>query len=171
MFATKLQRMCAGGVAQSNFVMNQQTMLLPTTQRYFGANEKVLKRRMTSVGNIGKITKANKMVAASKMKGNLNRLQNGKHFGLNSIDMMFKSDSYMQKRSVEMPAEPKELLVPITTDKGLCGAVNSSTFRAVRNYINARDRTKIDIVCLGEKGAASMKRPFADILRLNICEI
>jgi F0F1-type ATP synthase gamma subunit len=29
---------------------------------------------MTSVGNIGKITKAMKMVAASKMKGNLNRL-------------------------------------------------------------------------------------------------
>lgn len=74
MFATKLQRMCAGGVAQSNFLMKQQTMLLPATQRYFGANEKVLKRRMTSVGNIGKITKANKMVAASKMKGNLSRL-------------------------------------------------------------------------------------------------
>ena len=74
MFTSKLQRMCAGGVAQSNFLMNQQASLLPTTQRYFGANEKVLKRRMTSVGNIGKITKAMKMVAASKMKGNLARL-------------------------------------------------------------------------------------------------
>ena len=77
----------------------------------------------------------------------------------------------MQKRSVEMPAEPKELLVPITTDKGLCGAINSGAFRAVRNYIATRDRTKLEIICLGEKGAAAMKRPFADILRLNICEI
>ena len=74
MFASKLQRMCAGGVAQSNFLMNQQASLLPATQRYFGANEKVLKRRMTSVGNIGKITKAMKMVDAAKMKGNLARL-------------------------------------------------------------------------------------------------
>jgi len=126
---------------------------------------------MKAVGNIGKITKAMKMVAASKMKGNLQRLENGKHFGFNSIDMMFKSDIHMQKSTVDMPASPKELLVPITTDRGLCGSINSGCFRGVRTYINERDRSKIDILCIGEKGAAAMKRPFADILRLNIMDI
>jgi len=58
-------------------------------------NEKTLKIRMKAVGNIGKITKAMKMVAASKMKGNLQRLENGKNFGINSLDMMFKCDTYM----------------------------------------------------------------------------
>jgi F-type H+-transporting ATPase subunit gamma len=85
--------------------------------------------------------------------------------------MMFKCDTFMQKRQVEMPANPKELIVPITTDKGLCGGINSGAFRAVRTYVNERDRSKIDIMCLGEKGASAMKRPFADILRLNILEI
>jgi F0F1-type ATP synthase gamma subunit len=49
-------------------------MLLPVAQRNFGASEKMLKIRINAVTNIGKITKAMKMVAASKMKGDLERL-------------------------------------------------------------------------------------------------
>ena len=47
---------------------------------------------MKSVGSIGKITKAMKMVSASKMKGDLRRLENGRHFGCDAVDMIFKSD-------------------------------------------------------------------------------
>lgn len=61
-------------------------------QRDFAVSEKQLKIRMKSVNSIRKITKAMKMVAASKMKSDLARLFNGKEFGVNSIDMIFKSD-------------------------------------------------------------------------------
>jgi len=61
-------------------------------QRDFAVSEKQLKIRMKSVNSIRKITKAMKMVAASKMKSDLARLINGKEFGVNSIDMIFKSD-------------------------------------------------------------------------------
>ena len=75
MFSTKLQRMCAGGLTQQqNFLLKSNAMMMPVTQRHFAVNEKTLKIRMKAVGNIGKITKAMKMVAASKMKGNLLRL-------------------------------------------------------------------------------------------------
>jgi len=47
---------------------------------------------MKSVGSIAKITKAMKMVAAAKMKDDLRRLSAGKNYGLNAIDMIFKSD-------------------------------------------------------------------------------
>jgi len=47
---------------------------------------------MKSVKSIGKITKAMKMVAAAKMKGELARLIAGRDFGCNAIDMVFKSD-------------------------------------------------------------------------------
>ena len=47
---------------------------MPVAQRNFGVSEKQLKARMKSVGSIGKITKAMKMVSASKMKGDLVRL-------------------------------------------------------------------------------------------------
>ena len=64
-------------------------------KRNFGVNEKQIKLRMKAVGSIKKITKAMKMVAASKMRGDLNRLSAGNKFGYNSVDMIFKSDTYM----------------------------------------------------------------------------
>jgi F-type H+-transporting ATPase subunit gamma len=47
---------------------------------------------MKSVGSIAKITKAMKMVSASKMKGDMMRLKAGNEYGVNAIDMIFKSD-------------------------------------------------------------------------------
>ena len=45
--------------------------------------------------SIAKITKAMKMVSASKMRGELTRLEAGKRFGFTSVDMIFKSDQYL----------------------------------------------------------------------------
>jgi F-type H+-transporting ATPase subunit gamma len=64
-------------------------------KRGFAATEKQIKQRMKSVTSIAKITKAMKMVAASKMRGELVRLLAGKEFGYNSVDMIFKSDMYL----------------------------------------------------------------------------
>lgn len=69
-----------------------QPAMVQCAARDFGANEKALKMRMTSIKGIGKITKAMKMVSAAKMKGDLSRLAGGKNFGLNAVDMIFKSD-------------------------------------------------------------------------------
>jgi F-type H+-transporting ATPase subunit gamma len=46
---------------------------------------KQLRIRMKTIKSIGKITKAMKMVAASKMRLDVNRLEAGKNFGLNSV--------------------------------------------------------------------------------------
>jgi F-type H+-transporting ATPase subunit gamma len=54
---------------------------------------------MKSVNSIFKITKAMKMVAASKMKEDLKRLVAGKEYGLKAIDMIFKSDQFMQRKA------------------------------------------------------------------------
>ena len=145
--------------------------LIPQPHRNFGANEKALKIRMKSVNSIKKLTKAMKMVAASKMKGDLRRLDNGKNFGHNAIDMIFKSDLYMQRRATESQSDQKELLVPLTSDKGMCGAINSGIYRSVRDYVAKKNRADIMIFSLGAKGASSMNRPMADILKVNVSEI
>ena len=49
------------------------------------ANLKILKIRMKTIGSIKKITKAMKMVAASKMRIEVNRMHAGKHFGAGSV--------------------------------------------------------------------------------------
>ena len=63
-----------------------------------------LANRINSICKTQKITKAMKMVAASKMAGDLKRLRNGKNYGHNAIDMIFKSDLYMQRKAA-VPSE------------------------------------------------------------------
>ncbi len=55
-------------------------------------SEKILGMRIKAVTSIYKITKSMKMVSAAKMKGDQNRLENGKEFAYNNIDMIFKCD-------------------------------------------------------------------------------
>lgn len=139
-------------------------------ERNFGASEKIILNRLKTVKNIQKITKAMKLIAATKMRGDLTRLENGKDFGHPSIDMMFKTDTYMQRKS---PPEVgnKELLVPVTTDKGLCGGINSGVVRDIKAYVLDKDRADFEILSIGEKGSAALCRPFADVFSANISAI
>jgi len=144
---------------------------VPVSQRDFAVSEKVLALRIKAVRNIGKITKAMKMVAASKMKGDLERLNNGRQFGFNGVDMMMKCDPYMQRRAPDLPADARELLVPITSDRGLCGSTNSGIFRTVRDYVATKDRSKLKIFAVGDKGAVAMRRPFPDLIKVGVSDI
>ena len=97
---------------------------------------------MKSVNSIKKITKAMKMVATSKMKGDLKRLADGKEFGVSSIDNLFNSDTYMKDR-IQNVSGGAELLVPITSDKGMCGSINSGIYRSVRDYVATKNRANL----------------------------
>ncbi|CAK88441.1 unnamed protein product (macronuclear) [Paramecium tetraurelia] len=89
----------------------------PVPQYAFATlNLKQLKQRMKSVGSIRKITKAMKMVAASKMKQDVQRLENGKYFGVRSIQDLFANETYLQKKQLTFKIN-KTLLVPITSDQ------------------------------------------------------
>lgn len=146
-------------------------MLLPMSKRNFGASEKQLKLRMKSVRSIGKITKAMKMVAASKMRGNLLRLEAGRYFGNQAVDMMFKCDTYMQKRAPDAPSNPRTLLVPLTSDKGLCGGTNSGIIRAVRDFVrSSSDRSRLSLFAIGDKGQAGLNRNMPDLMKVAISD-
>jgi len=152
-------------------MMSSTQFLIPSAHRNFGANEKLLKTRMKSVNNIRKITKAMKMISSMKMKGELRRLQAGREFGISAVDMMFKTDHYMTRRMVDTPASPKELIVPISSDKGLCGGINSGIVRDVREYMSHRDTSKCEIFCIGEKATGALARRFKDQLKMSISDI
>ena len=115
--------------------MKSSVPMVATPQRNFAVSEKQLKIRMKSVNSIAKITKAMKMVAASKMKGDLARLNAGRNFGLNAVDMIFKSDQHMQRKMLGDVSDPAVVLVPITSDKGLCAAVNTSIVRELKKMV------------------------------------
>jgi F-type H+-transporting ATPase subunit gamma len=135
----------------------------------FGVNEKVIKLRMKSVGNIQKITKAMKMVAASKMRMDLARLDAGKAFGLSTVQNIFANESYLQKKNLNFAAK-KSLVVAITSDKGLCGGVNSTIVREVKSFV-APNRSAYRLFAIGEKGTSALLRPFPDILLTSVSEL
>ncbi len=111
------------------------------------------------------------MVAASKMKGDLQRLDKGKKFGNTAVDMMFKCETYMQRRAPECPQNPKILLVPLTSDKGLCGGTNSGIVRALREFVNHADRSRLSLFAIGDKGVAGLNRNMPDLMRVAISDV
>ena len=127
---------------------------------------------MKAVGSIGKITKAMKMVAASKMRGDLARLEAGKRFGYQAVDMIFKSDVYLQRKAPTGDLhDPSEFIVPLSSDRGLCGAINSNIVRQMKEYVKVHNRSKLKIMPIGEKGSMAMARPFPDMIKTSIAEV
>ena len=85
--------------------------------------------------------------------------------------MIFKCDTYMQRRAPDAPQNPKSLFVPITSDKGLCGGVNSSIVRTIRNLVLESDRSKIQVFAIGDKGVAGLSRNMPDLLKTSISDV
>lgn len=146
--------------------------ILQYSKKNFGANEKMLKTRLKSVNSIAKITKAMKMVSSSKMRGDLMRLANGKRFAHESIEKIFISDQYMQKKVQAEQSGNRTLFIPFTSDKGLCGGINSGIVREVKSTLAAHpNKNQCGIFVVGDKGSTALARPFADILQKGIHDI
>lgn len=140
------------------------------TQRNFSGKVRIILQRLNAVKTIQKITKSMKMVASSKMNQDIKRLERGKNFGRNAVDTIFKTDLYMQRKMASEQSEGTQLLVPITSDKGLCGSINSGIVRQVRDYVKG-DLSRYTLFSLGEKGANALRRPYADIYKEAITDL
>lgn len=128
------------------------------------ATDAQLKRRIKSVASIRKITKAMKMVAASKLKGVQSKLD--------AVRIFQKDvDAVWPAKKAETP--PKNLLVvPTTSDRGLCGGVNSAVVKAVKELVPAaRDQGRnVSLFLIGEKGKAALERLFKNDFAVSVSE-
>src|SRR3982074_3386762 len=105
------------------------------------ANTKDLRRRIKSIRNIGQLTKAMQMVAASKMR----KAQNVALAGRPYSTLMNRVLVSLQQRTdhklhplLQVREVKKELVVVISTDKGLAGALNTNLFREVTKFADAK---------------------------------
>lgn len=116
-----------------------------------------IRRRIKSVKNTAQITKAMQMVASSKMrKAQLAALAGRPYAALmNEILAAVTegsgdfSDPLMEKREVR-----KRAVILISTDKGLCGALNSNLLREAARF----DKSTTVYVCAGRKGSQFIAR-------------
>ncbi|MDO8436111.1 MAG: ATP synthase F1 subunit gamma [bacterium] len=96
-----------------------------------------IKTRLKSIHNIGQITKAMELVAATKMRKSQEIALAGRPYAFASLDLLAKISvqqidlpPLLKKRKIE-----KTAFVIITSDKGLAGSFNSATIRKFEKYI------------------------------------
>lgn len=78
----------------------------------------------------------------------------------------------MQKKVAALGQGQKTLVVPITSDRGLCGGINSTIVREVKYKINhSHNRSNFQIFCIGEKGNSAFVRPFPDLLKNSVSDV
>ena len=128
------------------------------------ASLRQIKRRIGSVKNTEKITRAMKLVAAAKLRRAQDRITAARPFadGLSGVlqSLARRSENlthpFMERRSVK-----RRLLVPITSDKGLCGVYNTSVIRELAEPMEsgtmleeeASEKTPfLTVVPVGKKG-------------------
>ncbi len=116
-----------------------------------------IRRRIKSVKNTAQITKAMQMVAASKMRKAQEAALNGRPYAilLNRVLVSLRNrlderlSPLLEKREVK-----NELVILLSTDKGLCGGLNSNLFRELINF----DTRTTQFISVGRKGTQFLAR-------------
>jgi F-type H+-transporting ATPase subunit gamma len=124
------------------------------------AGTKEIKRRIKSVKNTKKITKAMELVAASKMKRAVSSTLASRLYAEYSWDILSGIASSIEesKSPLFVERETKNiLLVLITSNRGLCGAYNAQVTKKAISLLKSQN-TNIDIISVGKKGDAGMRR-------------
>jgi F-type H+-transporting ATPase subunit gamma len=102
---------------------------------------KEVKSRITSVISTQQITKAMKMVAAAKLRKSQDRIMQMRPFALKMnalLQNLSSAEGDGQAWYSQVREEKKVLIIAITSDRGLCGAFNSSIFKAVQRLVEEK---------------------------------
>jgi len=134
------------------------------------AGTKEIKRRIKSVKNTKKITKAMELVAASKMKRAVASTLASRMYAEYSWDILSSisknlegiSHPLLEEREVKQRTG-KVLLVLITSNRGLCGAYNAQVIKRSLGYFK-NENTNVDILTIGRKGDTAMRRVGKNII-------
>jgi F-type H+-transporting ATPase subunit gamma len=129
---------------------------------------KEIKNRIGSVSFTKQITKAMKMVSASKLRRSQN-LASPVHFyheKLKGVLGNIYSDIYHSVFDIYVKDRGSDnvLLVVLTSDRGLCGSFNSVALRRAMKYINESSFKSIKILPIGKKGLKFFKARKFDVI-------
>lgn len=131
---------------------------------------KEIRGKIKSVENTRKITKAMEMVAASKMRKAQERMRNARPYSdkIRNITANL-SQANPEYKSAYMRTDGKSGVtgfVVVTTDKGLCGGLNTNVLRAVTNKMRDVQAAggKVEAVAIGTKGLGFLNRIGAKVI-------
>ncbi|OGA20476.1 MAG: F0F1 ATP synthase subunit gamma [Betaproteobacteria bacterium RIFCSPLOWO2_02_FULL_67_19] len=131
---------------------------------------KEIRVKIRSVQNTRKITKAMEMVAASKMRKAQERMRMARPYGEKirnvAAHISHANPEYRHPFLVSRESVKRVGLIVITTDKGLCGALNTNLLRMVLGQYKTwqGEGEEIDVCTIGNKGLGFMQRLGAHVV-------
>jgi F-type H+-transporting ATPase subunit gamma len=131
---------------------------------------KEVRMKIRSVQNTRKITKAMEMVAASKMRKAQERMRMARPYGEKirnvAAHISHANPEYRHPFLVERDTVKRIGIIVVTTDKGLCGALNTNLLRLTLNQYKQwqSEGEELDACCIGGRGLGFMQRLGANIV-------
>ena len=128
------------------------------------AGTKEIRLKIKSVQNTRKITKAMEMVAASKMKKAQERMRRGRPYAQRLLDITMHAaranTEYKHPLLTRRETVKRVGVVVITTDKGLCGGLNTNVLRLVLNQHKEwlTKGVEVEYCAIGNKGFSFIQR-------------
>ena len=118
-----------------------------------------IRRRVRAVKSTQQITKAMKMVAASRLRRAQERIQHARPFALQMRRVLHRLASRVDPAAhplLDERAEPRAngraLLIVVTADRGLCGSFNTNVIKAAGNFITETASRHVVLGLVGRRG-------------------
>ena len=126
------------------------------------ANLKEIRNRITSVGSTMQITSAMKMVSAAKLKRAQDAILQMRPYANKLTELLVNLSSNIDPSEggdFSVKREIKNiLLVPITSNRGLCGGFNSNIIKQTESLINNEYKGKnVNLLSIGKKSSEYFK--------------
>ncbi len=135
---------------------------------------KEIRGKIKSVENTKKITKAMEMVAASKMRKAQERMRAARPYAEKvrniTANLAKANPEYVHPFMVAGNGGKKVGIIVVSTDKGLCGGLNTNVLRAVTNKLKELEGqgVKADMVAIGGKAAGFLNRIGANVVSQSV---
>lgn len=134
------------------------------------AGSREIRNKIRSVKNTQKITRAMEMVAASKMRKAQERMRKARPYGEKirnvAAHMSRASTEYRHPFLIQRDTVKRIGIIVVTSDKGLCGGLNTNVLRKAVNQMRTweAEGEQIEVCCIGNKGLGFMSRIGANII-------
>jgi ATP synthase F1 gamma subunit len=144
------------------------------------ANLKAIQIRMKSVSSVAKITKAMKMVAAAKLRTVQSLQENARPFAdgmqefftvMDDVEDAAIAATSTDDSTADGVAKKSSLIVAVTSDRGLCGGVNSSVVRDVKKLIAETPGVHHSILLIGDKGRDGIARLHGNAIQVSFKDV
>jgi F-type H+-transporting ATPase subunit gamma len=136
-----------------------------------------IRRRIRAVKSTQQITKAMKMVAASKLRRAQDRIQHGRPFAMQMRRVLSGLAARVDAAAHPLLDERKAprangrvLLLVITADRGLCGSFNANVIKAAATFVTERPDRQVALGLIGRRGRDYYAKRGFDVLieRINL---